>query len=146
VQTFMPYADLVQSARCLDDRRLGKQRSEAMQILNALRNPANRWRRHPAVRMWAGYEGALTVYMNACIDEWMRRGYVNNMERGAVVNGVVPPPWLGDERLHSSHRASLLRKDAKFYGRYGWDVDLCLPYFWPEGPVLPVTHGEERAS
>ncbi|HXK33391.1 MAG TPA: pyrimidine dimer DNA glycosylase/endonuclease V, partial [Dehalococcoidia bacterium] len=47
MRTPLPYPDLVVSARCLDDRRLGKQRVEAMQVLNALRNPANRWRRHP---------------------------------------------------------------------------------------------------
>lgn len=37
MQTFLPYADFSMSAKCLDYRRLGKQRVEAMQILNAIR-------------------------------------------------------------------------------------------------------------
>ena len=37
MQTFLPYPDFTQSAKTLDYRRLGKQRVEAWQILNALR-------------------------------------------------------------------------------------------------------------
>jgi len=138
MQTFVPYADFDACARCLDDRRLGKQRVEAYQVLNALADPRNRWRRHPTVRMWAGYEDALRLYMNACIDEWVRRGFVNNMERAAASPDAPLPPWLGDERLHASHRASLLRKSPSFYRRYGWTDDPCTPYFWPEGMELEV--------
>jgi hypothetical protein len=36
LQTFLPYADFVKTAKCLDYRRLGKQRVEAFQILNIL--------------------------------------------------------------------------------------------------------------
>jgi len=35
VNTFLPYADFVEVAQSLDDRRLGKQRVEAFQILKA---------------------------------------------------------------------------------------------------------------
>ncbi|MDQ1681515.1 MAG: hypothetical protein QOH99_56, partial [Frankiaceae bacterium] len=35
MQTFLPYADFGASARVLDDRRLGKQRVETLQILRA---------------------------------------------------------------------------------------------------------------
>ncbi len=36
MQTFLPYTDFKQSARCLDYKRLGKQRLEARTILNIL--------------------------------------------------------------------------------------------------------------
>ena len=35
MQTFLPYPDFARSARCLDNRRLGKQRVESYQILRA---------------------------------------------------------------------------------------------------------------
>ena len=35
MQTFMPYPDYSESARCLDRQRLGKQRVEAFQILRS---------------------------------------------------------------------------------------------------------------
>lgn len=140
MQTFLPYADFLETARCLDDRRLGKQRVEAMQILNALTNATNRWRRHPAVRMWAGYESALRAYLNCCIEEWVRRGYRNRMALAPVPASTRMPRWLGDPRLHDSHRASLLRKDHAYYGRFGWDVDPAMPYYWPPGPELRIKH------
>ena len=34
MQTFLPYADFKRSAESLDNKRLGKQRVEAMQIYN----------------------------------------------------------------------------------------------------------------
>lgn len=36
MQTFLPYPDFNESARVLDDKRLGKQRVECLQILNVL--------------------------------------------------------------------------------------------------------------
>ena len=138
MQTFLPYADFARVARCLDDRRLGKQRVEAYQVLNALTNPRNAWRRHPAVRMWAGYEDALRSYMNVCILEWTRRGFTNNMPLATAPERPTMPPWLGDDRLHASHRANLLRKDAAHYGRFGWTEDPSMPYHWPDGPELSI--------
>lgn len=39
MQTFLPYADFAECARVLDDKRLGKQRVECLQILKALQPP-----------------------------------------------------------------------------------------------------------
>lgn len=36
MQTFLPYKSFEQSAACLDNKRLGKQRVEVLQILKAL--------------------------------------------------------------------------------------------------------------
>ncbi len=36
MQTFLPYPDFKESFRALDSKRLGKQRVEAFQILNAI--------------------------------------------------------------------------------------------------------------
>lgn len=36
MQTFLPYPDFEQSAKCLDMRRLGKQRVEVLQLLTAM--------------------------------------------------------------------------------------------------------------
>lgn len=131
MQTFLPYADFAKSAACLDSRRLGKQRVEALQIRNAILYGTG-WRHHPCVRMWRGYEAALTQYMNECIREWVRRGYVNNMKIEDVPHNSPMPPWFGDERYHASHRSNLLRKDIAYYSQFGWKEPPDLPYFWPE--------------
>lgn len=137
MQTFMPYPDFRDSARCLDDRRLGKQRVEALQILNALTNPeAKGWRNHPCTRMWRGHEIVLVHYGVAVCEEWIRRGFRDTVRdkllaRLPGLRGDEPPSWIGDERLHAAHRASLLRKDPDYYGRHGWTEDAELPSYWP---------------
>ncbi len=134
MQTFLPYPDIAAAVACLDNRRLGKQRVEALQVLNAL--AAERegrpygWLHHPCVRMWRGHDGLLAAYLNAAIDEWERRGFRNAIPRRPPAD-LALPPWWGDERLHASHRPNLLRKDPRHYGRFGWSEPPNLPYYWP---------------
>ena len=148
MQTFLPYADFDATAQALDDRRLGKQRVEVLQVLRALTRPVYGWKHHPAVLMWAGHEEALVAYGLAICREWCRRGHADTcgtkIVDDAALAGVTGtrtqpelaaagalPPWLGDEALHRSHRSALVRKDPRYYrprfGGVGDDLD----YVWP---------------
>ncbi len=131
MQTFLPYPSMGKSVRSLDYRRLGKQRVEAFQILNALAGKSKGWTNHPATRMWRGYEAALGWYKDLCIEEWIRRGYKNTMKMEESHRAIVMPEWLGREDIHASHRSNLLRKDPDFYGVLGWDEPHDLEYVWP---------------
>jgi hypothetical protein len=130
MQTFLPYPDYVDTARCLDWRRLGKQRVEAWQILRTLQGIKPGWANHPAVKMWRGHEAALAQYMNVMIREWKRRGYNNTMQE-VDLGPATPPPWLYTTELCASHRSNLLRKDEAFYRKLGWTEPTNLPYVWP---------------
>jgi Pyrimidine dimer DNA glycosylase len=44
MQTFLPFPSFEESARVLDNKRLGKQRVETMQILKALTLPTYGWK------------------------------------------------------------------------------------------------------
>jgi hypothetical protein len=132
MQTFLPYKSFEDSARCLDYRRLGKQRVEARQIYNAIRNKGG-WFNHPVVKMWVGYENALLEYSNVIIREWIRRGFKNTMMLVDIYGEVKNPLWLGDEVFHSAHRSNLLRKDFDYYSKFNWHEPLDLPYVWPIG-------------
>jgi hypothetical protein len=139
MQTFLPYADLQESVRVLDYRRLGKQRVETFQVLNILldRTPTKGWRNHPVTVMWTGYESALQLYQNYTIQEWISRGYKNTMlleETDIDIDSVIMPPWFGLEEFHRSHRSNLLRKDYEYYSQY-FDEDPNLPYYWPAKEV-----------
>lgn len=131
MQTFLPFSDFAASVKALDDRRCGKQRVEAYQILRVLNGLSKGWRRHPAVLMWDGYTEALALYMNAAIAEWVARGFRNSMTLQPV--GVEPPmpPWLGDGAFHLSHRSNLVRKMPSHYAVFWPDVPPDLPYVWP---------------
>ena len=136
MQTFLPYEDFEQSAKVLDWRRLGKQRVEGMQIINAIQNPNKQgWQNHPATIMWTPYVTALKHYTNVMIREWIDRGYNNNMELYEVDEMIKDdmvefPYWLGDDRVHSSHRANLLRKDYEYYSQFNWTESPESPYVW----------------
>ena len=75
MQTFLPFPDFKRSARALDQRRLGAQRVEALQVFNALTVPGHGYRHHPAARMWRGYEEGLLRYALTMAEEWQRRGF-----------------------------------------------------------------------
>lgn len=133
MQTFLPYKDFQKTFEVLDYRRLGKQRVEAYQILNVLLERTERrgWINHPATKMWRGHENALKLYENMCIEEWIKRGYNNNMKYEIIQGDIVMPPWMGDEKFHLSHRSNLVRKDAVFYRKYWPHVRDDLEYYWP---------------
>jgi Pyrimidine dimer DNA glycosylase len=148
VQTFLPYPDFAASAAVLDDLRLGKQRVEALQILRAVTWPTYGWKRHPAVRMWADHPDAVAAYGLAVCAEWIARGRADTCaatigkdladagfpaprSQAELAAESRMPPWLGDERVHRSHRSALVRKDPEFYGRLFPDADPGLDYFWP---------------
>ena len=139
MQTFLPYPDFAQSAKCLDNKRLGKQRVECLQILKALSDPSYGWQNHPAVKMWEGYKRPLLEYGLAICAEWTKRYFQDTCAAKmiALVNNVdeltdkVGPCWLGDSAFHASHRSNLLRKDPVWYGQFGWTEPHDLPYIWP---------------
>jgi hypothetical protein len=127
----LPYKDFSSTFQCLDYRRLGKQRIEARQIYNIItgQQKSNGWKHHTIVKMWEGYENALALYHNLCIQQWIKRGYKNNMPL-LEVKDIVYPSWLGNENFHASHRSNLLRKDFTYYSKFGWKEENNLPYIW----------------
>ena len=159
MQTFLPYPSFRESARCLDTKRLGKQRVECKQILVALGanvgdhrgNLMSRWRNHPAVKMWRGHEHSLAEYAEVMCIVWKQRGFKDTLRDqfsetalriyvyaelakkkwGSKWSPASAPNWLGCEAFHASHRSNLLRKDATHYGQFGWSETANLPYWWP---------------
>lgn len=133
MQTFLPYDDFNKSAKCLDYRRLGKQRVEAYQVYRVISGTRTTggWINHPVINMWTGFCDALADYHNVMIREWISRGYVNNMKFIYVSDSYELPKFIGCEDFHDSHRSNLLKKDYNFYSRYNWEVPDNLPYLWP---------------
>jgi len=137
MQTFLPYSDFKQTAKCLDYRRLGKQRVEAFQILRIIERTSKlnsngkvAWENHPIVKMWKGYSFALKEYFNVILTEWINRGYKNNMQYYDLPTKFSYPLWLGNKDFHDSHKSNLLRKDFNFYSKYLWNVQNDLEYMW----------------
>lgn len=116
--TFLPYPDFKKSAQCLDMRRLGNQRTEALQILESILE-IRPWKNHSINKMWKNYDQALAVYGIRMCEEWIRRGYQDNLLTIflSARSNTIPlyPPWSNDFKFHYSHRANLVRKNTEHY-------------------------------
>jgi len=139
MQTFLPYSDIRKSLKVLDNKRLGKQRVEAFQIINAILGrpkldgtPYKGWLNHPCSVMWKNHTPLLKVYLNACIDEWIDRGFHNTMSKEIIDESITYPEWFGNEKFHNSHKSNLLKKEPDFYSKYDWQVDPSNPYVWED--------------
>lgn len=124
------------TAQALDNKRLGKQRVECLQILNTLTGKSSGWRHHPAVLMWRGHERLLASYARCMIWEWTKaRGFKNTIDLSEFEKTPLRlgyyPAWFGDEKIIKSHMSNLLRKDPAHYGQFCWGVPDNLPYHWP---------------
>lgn len=128
MQTFLPYADFIESAKVLDNRRLGKQRVEAYQLL------LGSWPNHPASKMWSNHRYQLKRYGLIICREWRGRGFKDTVESKIaeiITTGTFDyPPWFGREDFHAAHRSNLLRKNRLHYSRFGWSESDDLPYVW----------------
>ena len=99
--------------------------------------------------MWQGYEEALVRYCLEVCRVWCERGFsdtcavkvtdalrerlgIDHVRSQSELGAAGDlPPWLGDEALHRSHRAALVRKDAEHYEPiFGTQPD-DLDYVWP---------------
>nr|WP_216659162.1 MSMEG_6728 family protein [Nocardioides sp. zg-1230] len=163
VQTFLPHPDFEASARALDQKRLGKQRVETIQVVRALTVADYGWANHPAALMWKGYEEALGRYGFVCCEVWVESGFGDTCAATIAADlaaaGVTTvrtqadlaeagalPPWFGDADLHRSHQSALVRKDPEFYRPQFPEVPDDLPYVWPVRSPAVVEAERRRAE
>lgn len=140
MQTFLPYPSFAKSVQVLDQKRLGKQRVETLQIMSALLTGSG-WVNHPATVMWRNYEWALLHYQKATFREWsLIRGYKDTCFQKTMLlyfqyappcEDNVAPCWFGNEHFHRSHQSNLIRKNPEYYGPLFPGVPDNLPYIWP---------------
>lgn len=134
--TWVPSRDFRESAAMLDAERLRQQLRDNVTVADVLLSgDVKKLLRCPAAQLWAGYGEWFAAYVMAMIDEATSRGWVVNagvdvittlrermgMSMEAFVNSAVQtvleamelqgPKWLGDERIHRSHRAALASGD-----------------------------------
>lgn len=125
MQTFLPYESFAQSARSLDQQRLGKQRVECLQVLNVFAGVRKGWGNHPITNMWSGHELSLLKYGLIVCRVWTDRGYNDtcfDKMRAlypefsmADINAAPSPDWVGSPEFHRSHQANLVDKAKQYY-------------------------------
>lgn len=140
MQTFMPLPNYYDSMKCLDIIRLGNQVwREGLTLIRG------KWKNHPACKMWKGHEYQLGLYLLEGIKVLAERRNKYYVDVEAKILGEMnkfkdngTPPWMGNERFHSSHRKALLYKNFEWYKQFNWkeSPDILnskgkLNYYWP---------------
>lgn len=132
MQVFRPYVDWWMSARVLDDKRLGKQRVEAKQVMmvilrkmGLIRDGRRGWLNHPIVIMY--YNGGrpyfrdLIGYFNACVEEWRRRGMASSISLSNIEHLISSVASAEGHPLTHAHeveyRRVLILKSPEHYLR-----------------------------
>jgi hypothetical protein len=138
----VPEVSFPHSVAVLDNRRLNKQITEAIQLLNAMRRLDERdaalvagaatakgaveqfkrigWSAHPALIAWRGYAPALALYTTFAIREWLNRGFNNNR----------PPPYDADWQPNPA---------AEYAGQLPPAAEVVLPP-WLGDNLIHATH------
>ncbi|NBO99010.1 MAG: cytoplasmic protein [Proteobacteria bacterium] len=138
MNTFLPYSDFHKSAKSLDNKRLGKQRVEVIQMLNKIHGftKGRGWTNHPCTKMWSKHPNALVKYGIAVCEVWRSRGFkdtclekISNYHRSDLTNEM--PDWLGREDFHTSHKSNLIQKFPEHYRPQFSNVPDNLEYIWP---------------
>jgi hypothetical protein len=160
MQTFMPYAEYFKCAQVLDNKRLGKQRVEALQIFQILKkryawyqtnNPSHilnekgnliGFLNHPAVLMWEGHSISLMHYIGSMVYEWKRRGFQNNIKipNHFANNEYLRPVWSWETDYQIAHRSTLIRKFPEHYSKLWPGVPDDIEYIWPEKKHLRIVN------
>ncbi|MEN3047718.1 MAG: pyrimidine dimer DNA glycosylase/endonuclease V [Candidatus Caldarchaeales archaeon] len=132
MQVFRPYVDWRRSAEVLDDRRLGKQRVECKQVLNAIlrklgliEDGRRGWLNHPIVLLYFNdgkpYVSDLVGFFRACVEEWRRRGYSSSIgldDIAPLLARIETTEGTPVTRVHEiEYRRILLMKDPEHYVR-----------------------------
>lgn len=133
MNTFLPYLDFIECAKCLDNKRLFKQVVEAKQIIDILTTGKTKdgrdyplsMKHHPIVKAWKGYESELRHYFNCCLDITLFRGIKTKMNF-YILERKGTPKWLTN-KVCQMYQAHLLRKDPFWYQ---FKVDPIIPFEW----------------
>lgn len=136
MRTWLPVANVTESAKALHDEDLRTQIVDAGLALRALAEHQDGL----VCRMWTGYEGGLLAYFLRLCHELEYRGVSAEhfIRRGWKLFGVagfdvrpLMPRWFGYRPIHLSHASTLMRQRPTHYARLWPQVPLDMPLLWP---------------
>ncbi|MBK7107432.1 MAG: MSMEG_6728 family protein [Ignavibacteriae bacterium] len=140
MQTFLISPNPIDTAKILDDKRLFKQIVEGNQIANCLLVKETRWKNHPAVRMWKGYEFFLVnKYIDAMIYQWAiikkhkaeKSIITHNFHKFIIKDYELQEPFWFSEEFFLTHKSNLIRKNPNYYRPiFGYNIPDNLSYIW----------------
>lgn len=134
--TWLPYPNMRLSVHTLSALTLGRQVADCISILRIVagHREGGRNKYSDTVLSWHHHPEALVLYTDYAVQELLLRGHTNTLPSPRSTEGrklyQIPlewiqkspkiPEWIGVERIHASHRATLLAKDPVWYSQFSW--------------------------
>lgn len=100
-------------------------------------------RKHPVLTLWYTYTDALADYINCHIDEWLARGYKNNMAIYDLPDVVEYPPWCDNPEFHRTMCARLREKEKTWFEEYQGGTRKQKPELWYTTMDLFLSSGDD---
>lgn len=121
MNVFVPYANPLETAKCLDRLRLNKQVIECSQILNAIDGTGKGWFNHPVTKMYKPYRDWLVLYA-CCLQAYQIESknanttfYTSNLYSKRADN--MRPPFLTSD-FCDQHKRRLFTKNPEHYKQF----------------------------
>jgi len=127
--TYLPHKDFKQALECLSLQHLTQTSKDAYYIILVIEAKNSRQfyhgihahSRHPSTLMWESHLDTLKLYYNMSLIILTQKLKLK-LEPPKLFQGILSistPPWLGDTRLHQTHR-NLLMNSSRHYEQFGW--------------------------
>lgn len=131
----------LETAMCLDKRRLHKQIVECGQILAALEGKTTAWKNHPCVRQYRGNETWLRLYRAVLISYYEKENAMSEKLNNQAVK--LTPKFHGKDYLDQMKRR-LYTKDKDHYIQFSDLGESDVNWYWNDetGTYLKYNNGK----
>ena len=141
MQIFLPYKDIFETAKCLDNRRLNKQIIECRQILDAI-DGAKAWCNHPIINMYKCNSAFVRLYMKV-LEEYIH-GYIDNATRWSdFFNKYCCFPHFITDDYCDQMKRRLYTKDPIYYKQFEKYGKSDVNWYFVEGKWLYYKKGKQ---
>ena len=139
MQIFLPYKDIFETAKCLDNRRLNKQITECNQILDAI-DGAKAWCNHPITKMYKEH-----FYWVLKYKEILELFYKKVIDVAAIISQEaleITPYFITDDYCDQMKRR-LYTKDPIYYKQFESYGTSDVNWYFVEGKWLYYKNGKQ---
>ena len=118
----------LETAECLDNRRLHKQIVECGQILSALEGKTTAWKNHPCTKQYRGYETWLKLYRGVL------ENYGNDIVKTAELNkkAMSCTPCFHRKMYFDQMKRRLYTKDKTHYKQFSNLGESDINWYWSQ--------------
>lgn len=131
----------LETAKCLDKRRLHKQIVECGQILSAIEGKITAWKNHPCVRQYRNHETWLRLYRSVLISYYEKD---NAMAEKLNNQAVKLTPCFHGKDYFDQMKRRLYTKDKDHYNHFSYLGESNVNWYWDDdsGTYLKYNNGK----